>query len=749
MKKRGSVNIFILIDALGWEYIKERPFLDDIAPFKRSVKSVLGFSSGVIPSLLTGKLPNEHKHWSLYFKSPDTSPFWWVRIPLWLPKKALNSRIIRKLVEEMSKRGMGYTGYFETYLIPIELLHWFDISERSNIYKPKGIREGESIFDILRKEKVDYSALAYPMKDKEIFKRAINELESSDKQFYFLYCSEFDAFLHSSCKDRKAVNRMIDQYEESILNVYRSAKKEFEKVNLYVFSDHGMAPVNKAYDLKEDIEKLGLSISKDYIPFYDSTMARFWFFNNEAKGKIVTELSKKEYGRILSKDELKAYGCYFEGECYGQVVFLMNTGAVINPSFMGNKVPAGMHGFDAKDKAMDAMLVSNMHVTNKLHDVRAFFDIMAESIPEIKQKTKVLYFLNSLVRGGVEEHVLGLLKNINREEFEPMLLCPQQLITLIKQDLEKINVKYYSVCIRRWWNIKAIRKFLAILKQEKPDIVHSHLFFATRFAAPLSKFAGVPVVMETAHIREAWRRGIKKAYFIDKFFYRFVDKIIAVSDAVKEYLVNEKKLSGKKIEVIRNGVDLQRFRPDLEIGNNGKFKIGVIGRLEPQKGHRYFLEAVKMLDGKFKDVKFLIAGEGGLRKDLEQKCRELKIEHRVEFLGFRRDIVSVFRELDLVVLPSLYEGLPLVALEAGAMGKPVIATNVDGSPEIVVNNKTGFIVPSEDSVSLKEAIEMFLADRGLATDFGENARRHIEKEFELKKQVAKTERLYKLIVSNG
>ena len=119
MKKRDSVSIFILIDALGWDYIKDRSFLDDIAVTKRPVKSILGFSSGVIPSILTGKYPQEHKHWSLYFYSPKTSPFHWTKHWLWLPKSILHSRIARKIIEEISKRIMGYTGYFETYAIQV------------------------------------------------------------------------------------------------------------------------------------------------------------------------------------------------------------------------------------------------------------------------------------------------------------------------------------------------------------------------------------------------------------------------------------------------------------------------------------------------------------------------------------------------------------------------------------------------------------------------------------------------------
>ncbi len=378
--KNKNVSIFILIDALGWHYIKDRPFLADSAPFKRPVKSVLGFSSGVIPSILTGKMPHEHKHWSLYYRDPVNSPFRWTKWILWLPKAILRTRLARKVIEEISKRGMGYTGYFETYLIPVEHLHRYDISENRNIYVPGGMRRGSSIFDELNGKGIDYASLTYPLKDSEIFEKAIEGIRSSDKQFYFLYCSELDSFLHGSCKDAKAVNEKIDYYEERVRALYRAAKERFQEVDLHVFSDHGMAPVDQAYDLTSEIEALGFAIGKDYVPFYDSTMARFWFFNDMARQKIARALQDKEYGRILSEEELSRYGVNFADDQYGQLIFLMNTGTVIVPSYMGNRMPEGMHGYDVRDSAMDAVLVSNVEVGTDMQDVRGIFGLMSGAV---------------------------------------------------------------------------------------------------------------------------------------------------------------------------------------------------------------------------------------------------------------------------------------------------------------------------------------------------------------------------------
>ncbi len=373
-----ETTIFILIDALGWDYIKNRPFLDDICPIKRPVKSILGFSSGVIPSILTGRYPPEHKHWFLYYYSPQQNCFLWTKAFQRLPPKLLNNRYTRKLVEEISKRMMGYNGYFETYLIPVERLHLYDICENKRIYAPRGMRNGKNLFDILQERHIDYKCYAYPMKDQEIFSQAQRDVQETDSPYYFLYFSESDAYLHRGCKDADGTNKMIDYYEREIRTLVTRARKKHDQVNLYVFSDHSMSPVYETYDLQTGIEGLGLKITEDYIPFYDSTMARFWFFNDRAREAIVNFLRDKPYGRVLSPEEKKSRHVYFEDNMYGEELFLMNNGTIINPSYMGCRAPEGMHGYDIDDGRMDAVLVSTRNPACQVNDVRDFFSMMEQ-----------------------------------------------------------------------------------------------------------------------------------------------------------------------------------------------------------------------------------------------------------------------------------------------------------------------------------------------------------------------------------
>ena len=175
---------------------------------------------------------------------------------------------------------------------------------------------------------------------------------------------------------------------------------------------------------------------------------------------------------------------------------------------------------------------------------------------------KIVYFLNTSVRGGAEEHLLSLLTYLDRDKFEPIVVCPPKLGELLKDDLDGLKVRCRGIELKRWRDLSKIKEFIHFLKEEKPDIVHSHLFYASMFGSSLAKRAGVPVTIETAHIHEKWRKGIKAWYGIDRFFSRYVDRYIAVSQAVADYLTQIKKINKNKITQIYNGVDLEKFNPD-------------------------------------------------------------------------------------------------------------------------------------------------------------------------------------------
>jgi glycosyltransferase involved in cell wall biosynthesis len=207
------------------------------------------------------------------------------------------------------------------------------------------------------------------------------------------------------------------------------------------------------------------------------------------------------------------------------------------------------------------------------------------------------------------------------------------------------------------------------------------MFQASRLASPLGWLARVPVVIETPHVREHWRKGwIKGSYFIDRLVARFVTAYIAVSEANGEYLRTEKRLPREKIFVIRNGSPIERFDPTraappalraaLGIDQNAPVVL-VLARLEPQKGHRVLLEAWKSVAQSYPAARLVCAGDGVLRAELEAQAAALGIAGSVSFVGQQPNVPDWLALADFTVLPSFYEGLPLAAIESLAAGRPV------------------------------------------------------------------------------
>src|ERR1035438_1428261 len=151
----SRLQVIALVDALGWEYIRERQFLDDVLPYRTSLQTVLGFSSGAIPTILTGLMPERHGHWNLFYYDPQRSPFWWLKAFNWLPNRVLDNRYGRKILKELGRRILSLGPTFECCVSP-RLLPYFNFSERRDIYAPKGIENAPSLFDELEREGRSY-----------------------------------------------------------------------------------------------------------------------------------------------------------------------------------------------------------------------------------------------------------------------------------------------------------------------------------------------------------------------------------------------------------------------------------------------------------------------------------------------------------------------------------------------------------------------------------------------------------------
>jgi hypothetical protein len=385
MKKRRRVHLFVLIDALGWQALDGIEFLLDMLPHRRPLRTVLGFSSAAIPTLLTGRPPSETGHWNLFYYDPEGSPFRWLRYISFLPDFLINSRVARKILKELGRRALGMGKNFECCVNP-RLMPYFNWLEKRNIFDRCGISEAPSIFDDFAERGIPYRVYTYhDASDSEIVGQAMKDLSSNEADFYFVYLCELDMFLHMNCGDSDGLRSRLKWYEAALRRLMNAASEVADEVVFTVCSDHGMAPVRDHFDLVEVIGKLNLKMPADYLAVYDSTMARFWFFNEESRRKVVTTLNEISNGRILPEDELRRLGIWFPDQRYGQLVFLLNPGVMLTRSdFNGRSwTPLGMHGYDPEDPWSDAILLSNRPFAPNLRTLADAHHLLRDALEEV------------------------------------------------------------------------------------------------------------------------------------------------------------------------------------------------------------------------------------------------------------------------------------------------------------------------------------------------------------------------------
>jgi hypothetical protein len=376
-----KASIFVLIDALGWEWIKSEPFLSSVAPYRRPLESVVGYSTSAIPSILTGRYPYQHGRMSLFeLARSGNSPFRGLAgLICAMPPAMVENRYARYAVRQLARVQNNFTGFFILHGVPLRYLPLLDICEKNDIYQPGGIPGSTSIFDLLKQRNINHRVYNYRQgPDSSLFAAMEKDLQNGKASFYFLYLAEVDAFLHLHAHDPAAVSGLLKTYSDSLTRLYQTAAASYAEVSFHLFADHGMAPTIREVDLERKLKTLGLREKKDYLYLLDSTLARFWFFSASARKKVVGAIRDDETGHWMTEAELRSLGAWFDDHRYGDAIFLMNEGSVIAPGHMGRHAPKGMHGFHPAARHSLASFMSSVDYGDRLKSITDIYSIMAE-----------------------------------------------------------------------------------------------------------------------------------------------------------------------------------------------------------------------------------------------------------------------------------------------------------------------------------------------------------------------------------
>lgn len=377
-----------------------------------------------------------------------------------------------------------------------------------------------------------------------------------------------------------------------------------------------------------------------------------------------------------------------------------------------------------------------------------------------EHKTRIMYFIGSLQLGGAERQLAELAVRLDKNLFDIEICCIAQggpLIDYVQSHGIKVSIfqacllkgKYnpfsYIHIVREMWRI-----FRHIRKQ-RPDIVHAFLYTAYVIGVLCARLAHIPVII-------ASRRSLgffKESNFIkqplENFVNLFTHHVLVNSRAVQEDVLRRERIDPDKIKLIYNGVDLERFQTKVEKNQilcelgipHDRVIVGVVANLIHYKGHRELVEAARIIKQRVPSIAFIFVGrDGGIKKDLQNIILEYHLVDTIFFTNDRNDIPRLMQGFDIAALASHEEGFSNVILEAMATGLPMVATNVGGNPEAVVDGETGFIVPTRNPEALAQALLKLIENPILRKHMGEKGRQRVALHFSIQRLISDMQEFY-------
>jgi len=375
---------------------------------------------------------------------------------------------------------------------------------------------------------------------------------------------------------------------------------------------------------------------------------------------------------------------------------------------------------------------------------------------------KILHIHTLSVISGSGINALDTVKRLINSGYEVEFACSPAGGSLIDEvascGITVRPLRYMVREVRILKDLAALFELTLLIKKHRYQIVHTHNSKAGFIGRLAAKIAGVPVIIHTIHgfaFHEYERPLMRRLYvFLERLAAKFSDRLVTVSTPLKDWGLRLKIGREGQYCVIPDGIEIERFnvnidpekkRQELGVGSD-YFIVGLVAKLWEGKGHQTLIEAMPRIIQQFPKVKFLFVGEGYLRQNLEKLATARGLRDYIIFTGFRKDIPEITATFDIAVLPSFFEGLGRSLLEAMALGKPVVATNVGGIPEVVEDSLNGSLVSPGDSVALAEAIIRLLKDKELRHRMGVEGRRRIDERFSAEKMVNRIEDIYRSIL---
>ena len=382
-------------------------------------------------------------------------------------------------------------------------------------------------------------------------------------------------------------------------------------------------------------------------------------------------------------------------------------------------------------------------------------------------KINLLFVITQLELGGAQKQLLSLIKDINRQRFNIFLITAKRGILLD----DALSIEGVKVNTSRWLQpaINPLKDVLALgtiyhfIRQNNIDIVHTHSSKAGIIGRWAGKLAGVGNIVHTVH-------GWSFHDYQNPFMYRFsvfleiltgkiTDKFIVVSNYDKEKGLSRHIGKSNNYQLIKYSINFEEFKksPDSSIRNGIRKELGIkentplvgmVSCLKPQKSPLDYIRVAALVSKAHPEVKFILVGDGILRKKVEYLIERYSLKEKITLLGWRKDISALLSAMDIFVLTSLWEGLPVIVLEALISQKPVVITDTGGVSEVVKQGTSGFLVAPGEVKSIAENIIELIKNKQLRTELEKNACEAVDSNFDIRTVLDQTQDLYGKLVNN-
>ncbi|MGC9399873.1 MAG: glycosyltransferase [Anaerolineae bacterium] len=365
-------------------------------------------------------------------------------------------------------------------------------------------------------------------------------------------------------------------------------------------------------------------------------------------------------------------------------------------------------------------------------------------------KLNVLLLNTQMEAAGAQKAMLELARGLKQRGHEVTVVTmydKDAYVPLFEErygleivDLEMKQPGAKNPLIRAWRFARGLIRLYRLMRAKRPQVVQTFSHYSNILGPFIAWLARAP--MRVSSQRMSLKDYPDWLLHSDRIVANsfLTHKMVAVSEGTRHFSIEEEGIRPDKLVTIHNGIDVERFSIDLSSKAEQALRhelrlepdsliILTVARLHPQKGHKYLIEAIPHILRDFPQARFLFVGEGELAEELKAQVRGADLEKYVRFLGVRQDVPQLLAISDLFVLPSLWEGLPNSVLEAMAAGVPVVATHVDGTPEIIGDGDTGILIPPADPAALEQAIRRLLKDESLQASIAKAAKKHVERKF--------------------